>query len=96
MHEVRAFLCGYFTRNIQANFEKMESDGWERKKPGAKYIADMKRIYYPEFVDFCFAYTDADKGCVELTEVQFDNSKRMDCGAFLRGHAVAVGTVLGE
>lgn len=37
-----------------------------------------------------------DKGCVELTEVQFDNSKRMDCGAFLRGHAVAVGTVLGE
>ena len=67
MHEVRAFLCGYFTRNIQANFEKMESDGWEQKIPGDKYIADMKRIYYPEFVDFCFADTDADKGCVELS-----------------------------
>ena len=45
----------------------MESDGWEQKIPGDKYIADMKRIYYPEFVDFCFADTDADKGCVELS-----------------------------
>lgn len=67
MHEVRAFLCGYFTRNIQANFEKMESDGWERKIPVAKHVADMKRIYYPEFVDFCFADADATRGCVELS-----------------------------
>ncbi len=35
-----------------------------------------------------------DGRCVELTEVQFDNGKRMDCAAFLRGHAVAIGTVL--
>ncbi len=35
-----------------------------------------------------------DKKCVELREVQFDNGKRMDCASFLRGHAVAVGTVL--
>ena len=67
MHEIRAFLCGYFTRNIQANFEKMESDGWERKIPVAKHVADMKRIYYPEFVDFCFADADATRGCVELS-----------------------------
>ena len=67
MHEVRAFLCGYFTRNIQANFQKMESDGWERKIPVAKHVADMKRIYYPEFVDFCFADADATRGCVELS-----------------------------
>lgn len=67
MHEVRAFLCGYFTRNIQANFEKMESDGWVRKIPVAKHVADMKRIYYPEFVDFCFADADATRGCVELS-----------------------------
>lgn len=67
MHEVRAFLCGYFTRNIQANFEKMGSDGWERKIPVAKHVADMKRIYYPEFVDFCFADADATRGCVELS-----------------------------
>lgn len=67
MHEVRAFLCGYFTRNIQANFEKMESYGWERKIPVAKHVADMKRIYYPEFVDFCFADADATRGCVELS-----------------------------
>ena len=67
MHEIRAFLCGYFTRKIQANFEKMESDGWERKIPVAKHVADMKRIYYPEFVDFCFADADATRGCVELS-----------------------------
>ena len=67
MHEIRAFLCGYFTRNIQANFEKMESDGWERKIAVAKHVADMKRIYYPEFVDFCFADADATRGCVELS-----------------------------
>lgn len=35
-----------------------------------------------------------DGRCVELTEVQFDNGKRMDCASFLRGHAVEIGTVL--
>ncbi len=36
-----------------------------------------------------------DGHCVELTEVQFDNSKRMDAASFLRGHAVELDTVLG-
>lgn len=36
-----------------------------------------------------------DGHCVELTEVQFDNSKRMDAASFLRGHAVELNTVLG-
>ena len=37
-----------------------------------------------------------DGNCVELTEVQYDNGKRMPSDAFLRGHAVEIGTVLGE
>lgn len=37
-----------------------------------------------------------DGNCVELTEVQYDNGKRMAADAFLRGHAVEIGTVLGE
>lgn len=36
-----------------------------------------------------------DGNCVALTEVQYDNGKRMPADAFLRGHAVAVGTKLG-
>ena len=36
-----------------------------------------------------------DGKCVELTEVQYDNGKRMAADAFLRGHSVEIGTVLG-
>ncbi len=37
-----------------------------------------------------------DGGCVELTEVQYDNGKRMGAAAFLRGHALPPQTVIGE
>ena len=66
MHEVKAFLCGYFTRQLSADFKQMAAEGWERRKPSDKQISDLKRVYYSEFVDFCFADDESCGGCVEL------------------------------
>ena len=55
MHEVKAFLCGYFTRCYQADFGMMEEQGWVRRQPSKEQISGLKRVYYREFVDFCFA-----------------------------------------
>ena len=66
MHEVKAFLCGYFTRCYQADFGMMEEQGWVRRQPSKEQIAGLKRVYYREFVDFCFADALSRRGCVEL------------------------------
>ena len=66
MHEVKAFLCGYFTRQLSADFKQMAAEGWERRKPSDEQISGLKRVYYSEFVDFCFADDESCGGCVEL------------------------------
>jgi len=35
-------------------------------------------------------------GSLKITELQFENEKRMDAEAYLRGHEIAVGTMLGD
>lgn len=59
-------MCGYFTRCYQADFSLMEEQGWVRRQPSKEQIAGLKRVYYREFVDFCFADALSRRGCVEL------------------------------
>ena len=40
---------------MSADFKQMAAEGWERRKPSDEQISGLKRVYYSEFVDFCFA-----------------------------------------
>lgn len=53
-HEHTAFLCGHFTRNTNATPEMMTRMGWQPEDVDPKMLSDKRRLFYPEFVDFCY------------------------------------------
>ena len=51
MHEQTAYLCGYFTRKRDAGLERL---GWTPEPTDEHTVTGAKRLFYPEFVDFCY------------------------------------------
>lgn len=48
-----ANLCGYFSRNNSISSSSMAQNGWSKSDLTQTEIAGLKRVFYPEFVDFC-------------------------------------------
>lgn len=74
-------LSGKRLKIYRSHVSAMTSD----KKPGS-IVEHKERL----------TVVCGDGGCVELTEVQYDNGKRMDAAAFLRGHALPPAAAMGE
>lgn len=74
-------LSGKRLKIYRSHVSAMTSD----KKPGS-VVEHKERL----------TVVCGDGGCVELTEVQYDNGKRMDAAAFLRGHALPPAAAMGE
>lgn len=62
MHELIAYLCGCFAADGNYDEARLRSLGWQRESVSEQEVADQKRVFYSEFVDFCFADTPG-RGC---------------------------------
>ena len=63
-HQQIAYLCGYFTRRNDIYHEQLLKQGWQRELLAADKIEGSKRVFYPEFVDFCYG---GEAGCTAYT-----------------------------
>lgn len=63
-HQQIAYLCGYFTRCNDIFDEQLSRQGWQREQLDTDKIEGSKRVFYPEFVDFCYG---GEVGCTAYT-----------------------------
>lgn len=94
-HEIRNLIRGTYPwpgafSSYKGRIFKILSAAAIEENNKNENIGSVSRVNRDSIVISCGA------GSLRIEELQFENEKRMDVEAYLRGHEIAVGTILGE
>lgn len=77
-YEATAYLCGHFTRCCETDVAALTALGWQREAVDTPTLEHHRRLFYPEFVDFCYSAADgSDRGSIAFTR-QADDRLTID------------------